>query len=543
MSKIAAYLQEHILGEVSTNAAVLKSLSHDGSVLEIMPEMVVYPRVTNDIRKVARFAWQLAEKGHVLPLTARGNGGDQTGAAIGKGVIISLPAHMNRIFEFDAKQRLVRVQPGANAQALNDALGLHGVAIPSLPGSSVHNTIGGAVSNNASGPLTGRYGLTENWVHQLEVVLANGDILQTQRLSRRELSKKKGSQGLEAEIYREIDNLIEDNKELIDKKIGGEIHDNVGYSGIADVKRKDGSFDLTPLIVGSQGTLGIISEMIMKGEFLSTHQGVAAIAFKSHETARDTLDQLEKLEPAFLEYYRGDLFELAATSGKQYDFLKNAAVVPEVVVLIGFDDFSDRARRRKLKKLAKLLKDTDATLKSLNGEDDDEILAMRDVVSYLLSPQGKDVSAPTLFDGVYIPRERFEEFSLAAAELAVKHHVVLPLYGRILENIWCTRPQLHLHKIGDKQKIFKLLEEYGDLVERFGGHLIGNDGEGRVKARFAYAHLDDDVLQLFAAIKKIFDPYEILNPGVKQPSDIRELVSMLRSSYDTVSHPEYLPRS
>jgi len=106
MSKVAAYLQEHILGEVSTNPAILAAFSHDMSVLEITPEMVVYPRVTNDIRKIARFTWQLAEKGHVLPLTVRGNGTDETGGAIGKGIIVTMPAHMNRIFEFDPKQKI-----------------------------------------------------------------------------------------------------------------------------------------------------------------------------------------------------------------------------------------------------------------------------------------------------------------------------------------------------------------------------------------------------------------------------------------------------
>jgi FAD/FMN-containing dehydrogenase len=110
MSKVAAYLQEHIQGEVSTNSAILTALGRDMGVLEITPEMAVYPRVTSDIRKVARFSWQLAEKGHVLPITIRGNGSDQTGGAIGKGISIVTPAHMNTVFELDPKQKLVRLQ-------------------------------------------------------------------------------------------------------------------------------------------------------------------------------------------------------------------------------------------------------------------------------------------------------------------------------------------------------------------------------------------------------------------------------------------------
>src|ERR1044072_8444564 len=107
MSKVAAYLQEHLQGEVTTNTAVLDALSTDASVLTITPEMAVYPAVTSDVRKVARFAWQLAEKVHLLTLTPRVLAADQTGGTIGKGISIVLSAHMNKLFELDAKQKLI----------------------------------------------------------------------------------------------------------------------------------------------------------------------------------------------------------------------------------------------------------------------------------------------------------------------------------------------------------------------------------------------------------------------------------------------------
>jgi FAD/FMN-containing dehydrogenase len=535
MSKVAAYLQEHILGEVSTHPTLLKAMSTDASVLEIMPEMVAYPRVTNDIRKIARFAWQLAEKGHVLPLTARGGGSDQTGAAIGKGIVIVTPAHMNRIFEFDAKQKFLRLQPGANAQAVNDALSLHGMSIPSLPVSSSYSTIGGAVANNATGVLSGRYGDTSEWVHQLEVVLANGDVLQTERLNRRDLNKIKGKQSFEGEIYRSLDNLIEDNKEMIDEKLGGEARDNVGYAAITKVKRKDGSFDLTPLIVGSQGTLGLISELIMKAEFTNTKQVVAAAAFTNKEVAHDMLDQLRVLNPTSLEHFDGELFTVAADLGKTYEVCKTLDGLVGAVILVSFDDFSDHTRAKKLKKVRKLLESVEA--QAVYAEDDDarELLAIREVTAYGLLPMGKDVSAPPLFDGAYVPDVRFADFQTAVAELAKKHQISLPLHSRVLDDVYYARPLLQLKKVGDKQKVFKLLDEYADLIEHHGGHLIAEAGEGRMKARFAYKTLDDDVLELFAAIKAIFDPYGILNPDVKQQVELRQLVTELSSDYTTAA--------
>jgi len=543
MSKVAAYLQEHILGEVTTNPAVLAALGRDMSVLEITPEMAVYPRVTNDIRKIARFTWQLAEKGHVLPITVRGNGSDETGGAIGKGISVVMPAHMDKVFEFDAKQKLLRLQPGANAATVNAALQLQGMVVPSFPTSARYNTVGGIVSSGSNGPLAGKYGDVGDWVTQLEIVLANGDILQTERLSKRDLNKRKGLQTFEGEIYRSLDNLIEDNAQLIAEKIAVDVRDNTGYNAISKVKQKDGSFDLTPLFVGAQGTLGIISEMIMKTDFASASMAVAAVAFADAQAARDALDQLYELKPAFVETYDGDLFTMAEARGKKYDFLKNAGGSVSTVVLVGFDDFSERARTKKLKRVEKLLAKTDAYIETAEDEAADELMVLREVTALIAVPDGKTVSAPPLIDGAYVPRERSEEFLTAVKEMAAKYAIALPFHSRVLESTFYARPVLQLHKVGDKQKIFKLLDEYSNMVAYFGGHLIGNGSEGRVKARFAYAQLDPDVLALYSAVKAVFDPHGILNPGVKQPNELRQLIPHLRSSYDTAAIASYVPHN
>ena len=540
MSKVAAYLQEHIQGEISTNPTVLDALSTDASVLHMTPEMAVYPRLTSDIRKVARFSWQLAEKGHVLPITARGQGTDPTGGAIGKGIMIVLPAHMNRIFELDAKQKLVRLQPGVSGKTLNEALGLQGMAIPAI--SDIDGTVGGMLATNASSSLSGKYGTIGNWTGQLEVVLANGDVLQTGRISKRELNKRKGMQTFEGEIYRAIDGLIEDNRQLIDEKVAGGVRDNAGYGTITDVKQKDGSFDLTPLILGSQGTLGIISEVIMKTEFLSAHKSVAVISFASAETARDVADQLVKFEPAYLEYFDGSFFEMAAAVGKTYDFYKRGDFIPEAVVLVGFNDFSDRSNMKRLKKIEKMLQNEGIHVTATHGDEADELLAIRAVTTFVASPAAKGASAPPLFDGAYVPGERFEDFSKSLKQLADKHAMVLPIHYRVMERLVFTRPTLHLHKVGDKQKVFKMLDEYANLVTQLGGSLVGDGGEGRVKALFAQKQLDDDVRELYASIKAVFDPYGILNPGVKQPAELRQLVSHLRPAYEMTQFAHRLPQ-
>lgn len=532
MSKVAKYLNEHMLGEVVTNRAVRERYASDASILSIVPEMVIYPRVTNDIRKVARFAWQLAEKGHVLPLTARGGGNDDTGAAICKGAVIALAPHMNRLQEYDAKQKLLRVQPGATVATVQAGLSLHGTTIPGLEVDSSDGTIGGAIGYNAASALSHRYGRVGTSISQLEVVLASGDVLQTERIGKRELSRRKGKPGFEGDIYRKLDGLIEDNKQLIDEALSDE-NDTAGYSSLAQVKRKDGSFDLAPLIAGSQGTLGIISEMILKSDFVSTHKVTAILSFASSDSARDAADEIMKLDPSFLEYFDVAYFEQAIKEGKHYGWYDEAKQAGDVstVVIVGFDDFSKRSRGKGLKKLTKIANQFGAQLSSAQDDAAVALNVARDVADFRRTSSEADVSAPPLFDGVYVPFARFEDFSKAVAELAKKHHVSLPLVTRPIDGIICTRPQLELKKVGDKQKVFKLLDDYAKLVKAHGGDFISQTNEGRVKSTIAHKQLDDDVQELFRQVKDIFDPLGILNPGVKQPNDLREQVKQLRSSY------------
>ena len=110
MSKVAHYLQEHLVGEVLTGADARRHFATDTSIFSLPPAIVIYPRNENDVRKATRFTWQLAERGKIIPITARGSGTDQTGAALGAGMLMVFPAHMNKILELDPKNGSVDVR-------------------------------------------------------------------------------------------------------------------------------------------------------------------------------------------------------------------------------------------------------------------------------------------------------------------------------------------------------------------------------------------------------------------------------------------------
>ena len=133
MSKVAQYLQQHVVGEVLTSPDAREYFSTDGSIFKIIPQIIVYPRAENDVRKIARFSWQLAERGRLVPLTARGSGTDMSGASLGQGVMIVFPAHMNKVLTLDSSKGFVSVQPGINYGKLQQTLLTHRQFLPPYP--------------------------------------------------------------------------------------------------------------------------------------------------------------------------------------------------------------------------------------------------------------------------------------------------------------------------------------------------------------------------------------------------------------------------
>lgn len=521
-NKVAVYLNEHLAGEATTVMADRDSYSVDGSFLHMRPELIVYPRLTNDIRKIARFAWQLAEKGHVLALTARGGGGDDTGGAIGNGVTIDTSRYMDAVFEYDAKQKLVRVQPGARVAGVQNALQLHGARLPELTEYAPTDTVGGAAG----------YGSLVDSLGEVEVVLASGEVLQTKQLNKRELSKKKGLSGFEGDIYRKLDALIDDNKELIEQELGGS-EDVSGYARIRDVKTKQG-FNLAPLLAGSQGTLGIVSEMILKAEFIGTHDSVVVAAFKDEAQACTALDAIMKLEPRTCRLIDAEYFTYAASLGKKFEWYEEAVSKSPLagVVYVEFSEFSARAASKKSRKCVKTLENLGGTC--MHEENDATVISqlktVKEVVSTYTAIPPSGVTAVSVIDGAHIPLHRYNDFVEASRELAKKRHVELPLSYNASNGTVSVRPHLQLSKVSEKQKIFKLLDEYAALVAEHEGALVGpNTNDGRSKTLATYKSMSSELQGLYQSIKEVFDPHGILNPGVKQPADLPALVRRLKS--------------
>lgn len=503
--------------------------ARDGSVLEQKPELIVFPRHTNDVRKLMRFAWQLAEKGHKLPVTVSGAGGDVTGGTLSKGAIIDMSRHMDNVYEYDAKQKLLRVQPGASAAAVQSALRLGGTTLPALD-ETTSETVGGAIGNDTGGYLSGSMGMMRDWVSQLEVVLDNGEVMQTGPISKREFNKLRGTQGRVGDIYRGIDTVLEDHKDLITDLAKSDLIDRSGYPGIANVRQKGGGIDLTPLFVGSQGTLGVVVETILKTEFIPKEPQAAALFFDSVEQAHDAADDLASTRPSALEYYDGRFFHEASAQGKTYQWLGEIAGAPAAIVWVSYHSFGARSGKKNFKKLAKLAVKYDATLYTSADHDYESMLSLRGMIDYIDTPSSHiDHGALRLMDGMHVPAAQFDQFMTGLRKLETSLHMTLPLEGSLLAGLYRIHPTLSMRRVSDKQKVFKLLDELTKLTAACGGALIGVGGEGRLLSRFARSQWDEEYTAMMDEIRAVFDPHNILNPETKRSHELKTLVSQLSS--------------
>lgn len=544
MSKVAHYLQEHVMGEVMTSSDARRYFATDGSIFSVTPAVVMYPRNENDVRKTARFAWQLAERGRIIPITPRGSGTDQSGAAIGSGIVMVFPAHMNKILELDAKTGVVIVEPGTNYGKIQQTLETHGRFLPPYPANLEYSTVGGAVANNTSGEKSLKYGDTRAYVKTLRVVLANGEVIETHKISKRELNRKLGLATFEGEIYRAVDTLIEENQKLINKTELNVTKNTAGYN-LLDVRTKDG-FDLTPLFVGSQGTLGITTEITLETEQHNPKNTLLVGFFDEIGKAQQAVLELRALPslPSAIEMVDSNLLE--AVTQINPNQLKGIlpTPLPEVVLLVEFDEFGDHTQKKLAKKAHKILKNFAYSVEEPGSEPDKEkYWKIRHAAGSIMAQSDSGLKAVPLIEDGVVPPAAFGEYLTKFQQLLHDNHVQVAIWGHAGDANLHARPLLDLSQVGDRQKAVRLMEEYYSMVIALGGSTSGEHGDGRLRAPFLEKLYGSESYGLMQKLKQIFDPYNILNPGVKININLDNIKPIMRHEYSLGVWYGHMPRS
>lgn len=521
MGKIARYLNQLIVGNVFDSPEIIEAYSTDRSALKIKPRAVAFPESTDDVQRLMRFCYQLAAKDIKIPISVRGSGLDEMGGDLTSGLVISTEK-LNRLLESDRRERLVRVQAGITLKELNTALSVNGLTIPI--GGHELETIGGLISNCPVDDFAGKYGGIMNYVERIEVVLPNGDCLQTSRFNKRGVDRKAHEKSLEGEIYRKLPKVIASNEKTLEEIKA----DNYGKHGYSNIKKasKNGSINLLPLFFGAEGTLGVISEVILRATPINRQYGRVAATFVDLKIAQKFLDMLKPLRPCELNLYDVKMIKTVEEMGKRVNEITKK-MEEGFVVLARFDSKS-KAYVRRINSIIKLLPRTSRILIDTNRT----MVAIDELENSLTSfiYYAKDGERVPLLTDFYIPPENLGDFMEDLKVMEEKLDLDLALFGSYLNSIYSLRPKFNIEDEDFNKKATAFLRAGAYVIERQKGYVVAGGPEGRIKSIVTNTKMSESERELYEQIKNLFDKYGIASPDIKTGTDARFTMRHFRSS-------------
>jgi FAD/FMN-containing dehydrogenase len=518
-----------VRGELERDVADLERASVDGSIFTILPQAVLYPKDAGDIQAVIHYLFQQAQQGMPVPsVTARGRGSDQAGGPLGDGIIIDTTRHLTQILEIG--EEFVRVEPGCRYGELQDELKKRGNYLPPYPASLEICTIGGAVSNNSSGEKTVKYGNTRDYVTGLKVVLASGDEVEVRALHPAEVHGKGHHYTFEGKVYRELAALL---KAHVRKEEHPHFHVTKNSTGYCVwLIEEKGMFDLCKLIVGSQGTLGIITEITLKTLPYPKVFSLTAAYFSSIDRAAHATTELHALGPSALEIVDKNLLDLVEE--RQPGHLKGLvpSPIPQIVLLVEFDEQDDHRRAAKTAAASTILEKYayEHRLARSVEEQDRFWLLRRSAAAVIWTVEGPVKALPIVEDGV-VPPAKLPEFFIRAYELFRKYDLKIAVWGHAGDANLHMQPFMNLSDPLDREKIWPFVDEFHALIISMGGCISAEHNDGLLRSPYLQAQYGEELYGIFRKVKRIFDPYNYLNPGKKVDVHLEDIKKYLRDSY------------
>ncbi len=538
-------------GEIDDTATTRELYSHDASMFELVPEVVVAPKNVSDIKKLVRYAAD-AKKRHNkhISITARSAGTDMSGGAINQSIIMDMKKYFTKIISVNASE--ARAQPGVYYRDFEKETLKHGVLMPSFPASRELCTIGGMVANNAGGEKSLQYGKTEKFVKELKVVLWDGNEYTIKPLTKAQLDKKITQGDFEGNLYKQIFELCEKSYDTIKAAQPKVSKDSTGYHLWNVWDRDTGVFDLTQLIVGSQGTLGFVTEIVFRLVPAPKHSGTLVVFLRDMDSLGELINKVLEHKPATFEgfdnytlmlsfklffYFRKTLgwrglFKL----GVQLipDALKLFRGVPKMVLLIEFNADTPEEVTRKVHAMREALKPF--SRKALFEEENTEDKAakfwiMRRESFNLLRNKVRDKHAAPFIDDLVVPPEHLTKFLPELRSLLNEYKFLATIAGHMGDGNFHVIPLMQIEKKLERIKLAPAMREVNNLVLKYGGSLSGEHNDGMSRGPWLHLMYSRDVMRLFKKVKQAFDPDNIFNPDKKTDAHWEFSVSHLRTHF------------
>jgi anaerobic glycerol-3-phosphate dehydrogenase C subunit len=517
-------LGRFIEGEVLTDELSRTIYSCGASIYRIKPLGIVKPRHKMDVIKVVQYA---AER--KIPITPRGGGTSRAGNEIGEGILLDFCKYMNNVLDFNQEEKWARVHPGLILGSLNKFLKPHRLFFPIDPSTKDHCTLGGMIANNSSGPHAVKYGATRDYVLSLEVVLSNGDVIITGPVSpdQRIVQNRKGVETLEEKICRVVPNLLTQYQEALEQEKPFVMKNSSGY----DLWRlgSAGSLDLTSLLVGSEGTLGIITEAKVLLMPLPEKTLGGLIYFDNLDHIGMATQMILEFSPTMVEIIERQILDLARKQrAEMRSYLPEGT---EALLFVEFEEKDEERLRWKFREVEEKLIRQEKLAVDLKVAKDDRDTVMLEKVRSISGPILNKIKGPkkpvAFIEDAAVHPSRLSEYIKGLRKLFKKYEVDASIYGHAGDGNLHLMVFLDLSQEEEVKKMVSLAEACYDLVLSLKGTISGEHGDGRLRTYY----LKRQYPRLYPAmveIKNLFDPENLFNPGCIVGDDGNPLGQYLR---------------
>lgn len=533
-SFVAALKSAGFEGEIDSSEESLQTYSHDASLFEIKPQLIVAPLHTKDVATLVDVAGKLKKKLPSLSLTARSGGTCMSGGAINDSVIVDFNKHLTAIENVTKSEG--RAQPGAFYRDFEKATLKQNALMPSFPASRELCTLGGMINNNAGGEKSLQYGKTEKFVKELKVVLADGKEYIIKPLNKSALVAKMSQQNFEGKLYHKIFDLLEKNYDAIKAAKPKVTKNSTGYNLWNVWDRETGVFDLTQMIVGSQGTLGLTTDITLKLVPAPKHSGTLVVFLRDIKPLGELINKVLEHKPATFEgfdnytlmlsfklffYFRktlgwGGMIKLALQLIP--DLLLFRRGIPKMVLLIEFNGESAEEVVSKIKNMREGL--SAYKHRALFEEDETEAKArkfwiMRRESFNLLRNKVKDKHTAPFIDDLVVNPEHLPKFLPELRKILNKYRLLATVAGHMGDGNFHVIPLMELEKPSERAKLEPAMKEVDNLVLKYKGSLSGEHNDGLVRGPWLKQMYGSEIVKLFLEVKDAFDPDGIFNPHKK----------------------------
>ena len=524
-------LNLQVQGEVRFDKMSRALWSTDASIYQIEPVGVVLPKTKDDIIAVLETAQKYGVS--VLP---RGGGTSLAGQTVGESIVLDFSRYMRDVVEINPEEGWVRTQPGIILDELNRILAPHNVLFAPDPSTSSRGNVGGALGNNSCGAHSIMWGKTVDNVHELDVILSNGDTTTFGQLSGDSLEAKMRGSGFEGDIYRSLFEIGEGNRDEILSRYPKIQRRVSGYN--LDEFVSGSNFNMARFVVGSEGTLVTITEAKLRVVPVPKYKGLAVLhCMELIESMEATVAALD-LDPSAIELI-GSMIIRQAQSNLSYsritDFIEGE---PEALLAIELVANSEKELAHKFDLLKEMISKGGwgySLVWLTKDADQEKVWDVRKAgLGLMMNVPGDAKPLPFVEDTAVSPHV-LPDFVRRFDSIVRKHGTEAGYYGHASVGCLHIRPLINLKNQEGIDRMVAISDEISDLVLEFGGSMSGEHGDGLVRSGYNEKMFGSQIYQAFRDVKTAFDPKKIMNPG--KIVDSPPMTDNLRygSTYGTLS--------